>query len=178
MDNPWKTLSSKKIYENGWISLREDSVIQPNGEKSVFSVVESKKYVMMIPIIDSEFYLIEQYRYPIQQMSLEFPAGGIKSGETIETTINRELVEEAGLQPNKITKIGELYVANSFSNITYSVYIVEDFTTHSISPEASEGKIKLIKVTETRIKEFIKLGKISDSQTLAAFQLYQQRRLR
>lgn len=60
MNNQWKTLSSKKIYENEWLRLREDSVIQPNGDESIFGVVESKKFVMMIPKIGTDFYLIEQ----------------------------------------------------------------------------------------------------------------------
>lgn len=177
MNNQWKTLSSKKIYENEWLRLREDSVIQPNGDESIFGVVESKKFVMMIPKIGTDFYLIEQYRYPIQQLSLEFPAGGIKMGESIESTIERELVEETGLKPSKVTSIGQLYVASSFSNVVYSVYIVEDFSQHAKTPEASEGKINLIKANKEQIKEYIRIGRINDSQTLAAFQLYQQHKI-
>ena len=174
MKNPWKTLSSRKIYKSRWISVREDAVIQPNGEKSMFGVIESKKFVMMIPKIGADFYLINQYRYPIQQFSLEFPAGAIKANEAEKTAVIRELIEETGLKPNKITKIGKLYVACSFSDTTYSIYAVEDFIQCHTAPEASEGKIELQKVSKKQLNELIQMGKVGDSQTLAAFQLYQQ----
>jgi len=174
MDSTWKTLSSRTVYNSDWIHLREDEVIQPNGQKSMFGVIEGKAYVMMIPKVGSDFYLIEQYRYPTKQPSIEFPAGGTKTGEKIEETIERELEEETGLIPHKVKKIGQLYVACSFSNVMFHVYVVEDFTPAPSSYEAEEGKIKLMKVSKEQIEEMIHEGRITDSQTLAAFQLYLQ----
>jgi mutator protein MutT len=174
MNTKWQTLASKRVYGNNWIKLREDEVTQPNGERSIFAVVEGKSFVMMIPKIGEEYYLIEQYRYPTGENSLEFPAGGIKEGETPEDAVKREMEEETGLTPSSIKKLGKLYVTSSFSNIVYYVYFVENFTQTVQQPEAAEGTIKIMKATLPQIKEFVAKGTITDSQTLAALQIYLQ----
>ena len=33
--NPWKTLSSRVVYTNPWITVREDQVIRPDGAPGV-----------------------------------------------------------------------------------------------------------------------------------------------
>ena len=51
--NPWQTLSSTRTYENPWISVREDQVIDPSGKSGIYGVVSPKNLALgVLPIFD------------------------------------------------------------------------------------------------------------------------------
>ena len=51
MSNPWKTVTTKHIYDNPWISVREDKVINPSGGDGIYGVVSFKyRAIGVIPI--------------------------------------------------------------------------------------------------------------------------------
>ena len=77
MDNPWKRLSSREIYKNPWIRVREDQVITPHGKDGIYGVVEAKPAIGVVALTESlDTYLVGQYRYPLDQWSWEIPEGG------------------------------------------------------------------------------------------------------
>ena len=81
--NPWQTLSTRIVYENAWIRVREDQVIQPDGNPSIYGVVEFHGCVGVLPIdANGNVHLVGQYRYPLQQYSWEIPEGGCHLDES------------------------------------------------------------------------------------------------
>src|SRR2546427_518585 len=46
---PWKTVSTKPIYQNRWLSLREDLVELPNGRTTIYGVVSCGECVGVLP---------------------------------------------------------------------------------------------------------------------------------
>lgn len=62
----------------------------PDGSKGVYGVVEGWDFVEVIPMVGDAFCLIEQYRYPVKKRSLEFPAGAIEAGESLEDAVRCE----------------------------------------------------------------------------------------
>ncbi|NDC38040.1 MAG: NUDIX hydrolase, partial [Proteobacteria bacterium] len=96
-DNPWKTLSSKVMYQNPWISVREDQVIRPDGSPGIYGVVETKVATGVVALTpEHKVILVGQYRYPLQQYSWEIVEGGAEHGEDPFVAIQRELEEEVG----------------------------------------------------------------------------------
>jgi 8-oxo-dGTP pyrophosphatase MutT (NUDIX family) len=144
--NPWKKLSSKKIYDNPWFSLREDQVISPGGEKSIYGVVETSPAIAIIPITSSlETYLVGQYRYPLNVYSWEVPEGGANSGESNLDAAKRELKEETGLSAKKWTYLNSLYTSNSITNEIGYIYLAEDLIPGESEPEHTEDlKVKVV----------------------------------
>lgn len=73
--NPWKTLGSSLVYENPWISVREDRVIRPDGDPGIYGVVHYKhSAVGVLPVDDQgRIWMVGQYRYPLDQYSWEIP---------------------------------------------------------------------------------------------------------
>ncbi|MFA6467211.1 MAG: hypothetical protein WCV71_05140 [Patescibacteria group bacterium] len=57
--HPWKKLSSKIVYQNHWIKVREDKVIRPDGSRGIYSVIDSKRGVMILPIVGDYIYLVK-----------------------------------------------------------------------------------------------------------------------
>ncbi len=75
--NPWTLISTKKVYENSWIGVREDTVIQPDDERGLYGVVHFKNIAVgVLALEDGDVYLVGQYRYPLNKYSWEIPEGG------------------------------------------------------------------------------------------------------
>ena len=70
-----KTVSSRVVYENAWLSVREDAIERADGSPGIYSVVDKANYAVVVPYENDGFWLVEQYRYPMGERSWEFPMG-------------------------------------------------------------------------------------------------------
>jgi hypothetical protein len=76
VQNPWKKLSSKTVYRNPWITVREDQVITPGGHPGIYGVVETRVATGVVALTDDQhIFLVGQYRYPLDVYSWEIPEG-------------------------------------------------------------------------------------------------------
>lgn len=139
MENPWKTISSKDIYKNQWIRLREDQVITPTGTRGIYGVVETKPAIGVVALTkELETYLVGQYRYTLNAYSWEIPEGGGKDGEDTLNGAKRELKEETGLTAEKWTFLDTLYTSNSITDEIGYVYLAEDLQKGDALPDDTE----------------------------------------
>lgn len=171
-DTSWKTLSSKYVYENSWFKVRHDEVMRPDGTKGIYGVIEGRDYVMVIPKIGEEFFLVEQFRYPTQRMSIEIPGGAIELNEQPDTAAERELHEETGLNGGTLIHLGFLNEGSGHENFGFHVYVAEGCEEGSQKLDASEHGMTMKKYTFDEVKQLIDDGKITDGPTVAAFALY------
>ncbi|HET6567734.1 MAG TPA: NUDIX hydrolase [Rhodothermales bacterium] len=107
--NAWKKLSSRYLVERWWMNLRVDHVRLPNGvELPEYHVIEHPDWAAVICLTeDGRMVMVEQYRYAIDRMSLEFPAGTIDAGEDPLAAAKRELREETGYVSDDWTFLGK-----------------------------------------------------------------------
>jgi 8-oxo-dGTP pyrophosphatase MutT (NUDIX family) len=137
--NPWQTLSTRIIYENAWIRVREDQVIRPDGAPGIYGVVEFHGCVGVLPIdADGNVHLVGQYRYPLQQYSWEIPEGGCHPGEAPLAAAQRELREELGLEAGKLELLGTSHLSNSVSDEVAYYYLGTHLTQREAAPEGTE----------------------------------------
>ncbi|KAA3617738.1 MAG: NUDIX hydrolase [Calditrichaeota bacterium] len=142
MKNPWKKISTKEIYKNDWIRLREDKVINPSGNNGIYSVVEAKPAIGIVPIThDLQTYLVGQFRYPLGEYSWEIPEGGGLHGEDTLIGAKRELREETGLTAKRWTFLNTLYTSNCFTDEVGYVYLAEDLEQGESDPDDTEDLI-------------------------------------
>ena len=91
------TVSSKKVYEGSFLDVRKDVVKLPDGNTSTREWINHPGAACIIPIMtDGKLALIKQYRYPVQSIMIELPAGKLDKEESPEACAIRELEEEIG----------------------------------------------------------------------------------
>ncbi len=111
-----RTLATREIYRNRWLRLREDQIERSNGAHGIYSVVEKDDCAIIIPLQGDTLYLIEQFRYTIQQRALELPQGGWETADVDPEDLARgELREETGLVAASMTQLGTFWVAYGFA---------------------------------------------------------------
>jgi 8-oxo-dGTP pyrophosphatase MutT (NUDIX family) len=110
MQNPWKTLSSRAIYQNPWFRVREDQVIRPDGQPGIYGVVEFSPSVGVVALNDrDEVALVRQWRYTKGEVTWELPVGSSKASDaSLEAAARRELREETGVEAAHWQQLGVL----------------------------------------------------------------------
>jgi 8-oxo-dGTP pyrophosphatase MutT (NUDIX family) len=175
--SPWQTLDSRQMYDNAWISVREDSVIRPDGEQGIYGVVHFKNIAIGILAVEGDFiYLVGQYRYPLEQYSWEIPEGGCPEGEDPLHAAQRELEEEAGLSAEIWEKLGEAHLSNSVSDELAIWFLATGLTQGEHRPDGTE-KLKIRRVAFDEAVKMALTGEITDALSLLAIMQYQIKRV-
>ena len=171
--NPWKTLESKRIYENPWISIKEDQVIQPDGKPGIYGTVHFKnKAIGVLPIDDEGYtYLVGQYRYPLDEYSWEIPEGGSPIGESALGGAKRELLEETGLTAREWRLLGTAHLSNSVSDEEALWYLATGVSQGESCPEGTE-KLEHKRLPFNEALSMVKRGLITDALSVLAIQSY------
>lgn len=166
--NPWRKLSSRLVYKNDWITLREDQVITPSGTKGIYGIVEPYPAIGVVPITDDGYtYLIGQYRYTLNIYSWEIPEGGGKAEESIFEGAKRELLEETGLSASKWAYLGSIYTSNSFTNEVAYLYLCWNLSQGANNPDHTE-ELEIKKVPFNEAWEMVENGVIKDAMSIIA----------
>lgn len=168
-----RTLSSREVYRNPWLRLREDQIERSNGVRGIYGVVEKDDCAIIIPIEGETIYLIEQFRYTIQQRALELPQGGWETADVDPEELARgELREETGLAAKTMTRLGEMWVAYGFARQKMHVYLATGLTMGGTDPDPEEHDLVLRTATIAEFEAMILDGTIRDDCTIAAWGMY------
>ena len=169
MTNPWKTLSTREVYSNPWIRVREDQVINPSGNPGIYGVVEYKnRAVGVIPIDDEGFtWLVGQYRYTHDIYEWEIPEGGCPEGESLTECAKRELLEETGIIARDYEMIFDgIQLSNSVSDEKAWIFVARGLSFVNATPEDTE-KLEVKKVPLAQAIEMALNGDIRDAMSVA-----------
>lgn len=139
MTEGWQTLSSREIYRNPWIRLREDDVVRPNGSRGIYGIVEMAPAVAVVPLTDDgRVHLVGQHRYATGVYSWEIVAGYTDAEEDVLESAKRELAEETGLRAARWTALGRTQLSNSVTDQWGHVYLAEGLEQGDHSPDETE----------------------------------------
>jgi ADP-ribose pyrophosphatase len=167
---PWKTRSSRTIYQNPWLHLREDLVELPDGRTTVYGVVSTGSCVGVLPFLDPDtVVLVRQYRYVAGRHTWEMPTGGVGPGERIEDAAQRELAEESGYRAGRLEPLCSYHTSKSVMDETAHLFLAFDLTSAEDQPEPDETES--FQVRPYRFQEVLGMvdaGQIVDSMTIIA----------
>ncbi len=167
-ENPWKTIESKKIYDNAWIDLTEHKVINPAGGDGIYGVVHFKNLAIGIIPIDEKgnIWLVGQYRYPLNEYSWEIPEGGGDLQVDPLESAKRELLEETGLKAEKWSELLIMHLSNSVSDEKSILFLAENLTQFEAEPEETE-QLVIKKLPFENAYQMVMQGEITDSMSVA-----------
>ncbi len=168
-ENPWKLQSSKRIYDNPWITLEEDKVINPGGGISHYGKVLFKNYAIgIIPLDeDQNTWLVGQWRYTLNEYSWEIPMGGGPKVDTKLDSAKRELKEETGLSAEKWTEFLKMHTSNSVTDEVGYAFLAEELTQGETEFEETED-LKIWKLPFQEAHQMVLDGKITDGLSMVA----------
>ncbi len=153
--------------------LREDEILRSNGQRGIYSVVDKDECAIILPIDNDRIWLVEQFRYTIQQRALELPQGGWEEEISDPEELARgELQEETGLRAAEMIKLGSTWIAYGYSRQLQHVFLARGLTEATKNPDAEEHDLAIKRV---RIEDFERMmldGEIRDNCTIAAWGLY------
>ena len=136
----WKTVSSREIYKNPWMRLREDIAAMPNGKTTIYGVIECNDAVAVLPFVDDDqVVLVRQYRYIFEENHRwEIPSGGVKAGESSEEAARRELREEVGYDVQELHFVSTYFPSKSIMRETGHLYIGRHLAQVEAIPDETE----------------------------------------
>lgn len=138
--SPWRTLSRREVYDNPWITVREDAVVRPDGREGVYGVVDLKSIALAaVPLFaNGDTVLVGQYRYTLNAYSWEIPAGGGDPTGDPLAEARRELREETGLHAERWTPLGGVHTSNCVTSEFGLLWLFEQLSEHDAEPEGTE----------------------------------------
>lgn len=168
-----KTLASTEIYRNKWMRLREDKILRADGNEGIYSVVEKADFVVIIAREAESLYVVEQFRYPLMQRTIELPQGAWECApqEDPLRVAAGELREETGLVAGKMQWVGYQKLAQGYSSQGYHIFLAEELTQHAQQLDAEEVGLTTRKMLMRDYETLIRDGLISDATSVSAYLL-------
>ena len=162
-------IESENIFDGVILDVKRDQVRLPNGHQSVREVIRHVGAVCIVPVTEDGKVVVErQYRYPIDQVITEIPAGKLDSKEEDRLqAAKRELVEETGITADSWTDMGLYYPAAAYSDEKITMYLAQNL--HMGKQHLDEDEFLNVEfVPLEELVDAILTGKITDGKTQAA----------
>jgi ADP-ribose pyrophosphatase len=167
------TLSSREVYRNHWMRVREDEILRSNGQCGIYGVVEKDDGAVILPIDDDHIWLVEQFRYTIQERVMELPQGAWERPiENPEELARGELREETGLEAERMEYLGFSWIAYGVLRQRHHVFVASGLKMTERRPDAEEHEITVHRVRIADFERMMLEGKVRDGCTHAAWALY------
>ncbi|MSR76863.1 MAG: NUDIX hydrolase [Candidatus Omnitrophica bacterium] len=171
----FKVTQRKIIFSKGPIHLIDADVTMPSGLRLSRQIIEHPGAVVIIPQwAPDHFILVRQFRFAARTWLWEWPAGGIERGENLRDAARRELMEEAGYQPKKLTRLLQFYPSPGISSEVMYVFLAENLLPKKIPGDLDE-EIECGVFSLKKIQEMIWRKKIVDAKTILGFYLLKER---
>lgn len=175
-----KRVRREKKYETSFLTLYEDQVELSDHTLKTRVVIKHPGGACVLPLLsDGRVILTVQYRYPIQSVMIEIPAGKKDFfGEDSLSCAKRELEEETGYTSNDYTHLYTLHPCVGYSDELLDIFIARDCIKKE-NPKAMDDDedIEIMLVDKEQIKALLNDGQITDGKTLIALQYYLMREI-
>lgn len=171
---PWKTLSSKKLFEHSHFSILEDIVELPNGSTtSYFRHAPAQTHSVIIIALNAkqEILLQREYSHPPNKVMWQLPGGSMHKGEAIEAAALRELSEESGYSAKTTLVLGHYYIQNRRSDQKQYIVLCTDLYPHKLQEDSDEF-IESYWLSKKRVTNLIAHGEIDNINLLASLNIW------
>lgn len=167
-----KGIGEEYIFRGRILNLRVDDVLTPEGKKSKREIVEHMGGAGIVAVdTEGKILLVEQYRRPYDEVTIEIPAGKLDKGEDPVVCAERELSEETGGIAEEIVSYGKVYPSPGYTNEVIHLFYAKNVKLGAAHPDEGE-LLNLIRVSVDEALEMIYSGKIKDAKTVIGIMRY------
>jgi ADP-ribose pyrophosphatase len=159
-------VDSKDILTGYFLHARCDTVRLPDGSQSTREYIIHPGAVMIVAQLDDARWVLErQYRYPVQAVMIEFPAGKLDAGEASLACAQRELLEETGYSARQWARAGVLHPVISYSTEFIDIWFARALTLGERRLDAGEF-LDVFTATTAELLAWCGGGQVIDAKTL------------
>ena len=165
----WECLARKVVYENDWMTVLEDDVINPGGGRNQYGHVHFRNRAVAILAMDDadNVWLVGQERYTLAEYSWELPMGGAPLDEDPLAAAQRELQEETGLTAVNWSQLMKLHLSNSITDEVGYVFVATDLTEGETNFDETED-LSVRRLPLDQAVQMVLDGEITDALSAAA----------
>lgn len=164
-------LASETVYAGDVVTLVKDTVRLPTGVVAVRETVKHRGVVAMLPILNETIIMVRQFRHACGKSLLELPAGTLNPGEDPDAAARRELIEETGYTPGRLTQLLHFYVSPGHCSEEVYLYVATDLSPAAQALEADEV-IHVVRVEVTTALRMIEQQAMEDAKSIAGILYY------
>jgi ADP-ribose pyrophosphatase len=159
-------VDSSLVYDGHFLKVQRDQVCLPDGKHSFREYIKHPGAVVILPLFDDGSVLLErQFRYPLNQVFIEYPAGKIDPNEDPLECAKRELQEETGYTAKDWHFVCTIHNAIAYSDEHLDIYLARGLTAGESKLDEGEF-LETFKASVSDILAWIQEGKITDVKTV------------
>lgn len=164
-------VDSTEVFTGRLVKLRVDKVRLPNGKETTREVVVHRGAVAVVPLLDSDtIVMVRQFRQAAGETLLEIPAGTLDPNEPPEVCAARELSEEIGYRPGKLTLMFKSFLAPGYSTEMLHTFLAQELSKAHGEPDADEF-IEIVEVSMREAIDLIGRGEIKDAKSICGIMM-------
>jgi ADP-ribose pyrophosphatase len=159
-------VASQELLRGHFLHAMRDTVRLPDGKEATREYVIHPGAVMVVAELpDGRLVLERQFRYPVQSVMVEFPAGKLDPGEDSLVCAQRELLEETGYTARQWARAGVLHPVISYSTEFIDIWFARDLTAGQRQLDAGEF-LDVFSASTDELLQWCRDGRITDAKTL------------
>lgn len=171
------TVSSETVYRGHFLELKRDVVALPDGQQAGREYVIHPGAVMVIGLLpDGRLVMERQYRYPVRQTMIEFPAGKLDAGEGGLACAQRELLEETGYRAKRWARAGVMHPVIGYATEVIEIWFADDLTAGERHLDAGEF-LDVFAATQDELEAWMQNGQLTDAKTIVGMMWLRQWRI-
>ena len=163
-----RKVDSAELLKGSFLHAFRDTVQLPDGSMATREYVQHPGAVMVVPMLDDGRLVMErQYRYPLQQVMVEFPAGKLDAGESTFACAQRELLEETGYSATEWARAGVLHPVIAYSTEFIEIWFARGLSLGERRLDAGEF-LDVFTASLPELLLWCRDGQVTDGKTLSA----------
>jgi len=159
-------IDGELVFEGDFLKVQSDRVALPDGKVTTREYIRHPGAVVILQLLaDGSILLERQYRYPLDQVFIEFPAGKIDAGEDPLACAQRELREETGYSATEWQHVCTIHNAIAYSDEHLELYVARGLTAGAAALDDGEF-LETISATLPQLLDWVRGGRITDVKTV------------
>ncbi len=159
-------IESEIVFEGNFLKVQNDTVRLPDGKISSREYIRHPGAVVILPLFEDNSVLLErQFRYPLNRVFIEFPAGKIDAGEDSLATAKRELLEETGYTASEWMFVCTIHNAIAYSDEYLDIFVARGLTSGVAKLDDGEF-LDTFRAPLHDVLDWVREGKITDVKTV------------